>query len=267
MQASPAFVRALVLAVSLLHAHPPAFAQQAPPGETGGAQAPSSLEAGVETDARSRYVFRGLVYSEGPVTQSMAWLSVDGLYLYAWSNVALPVAAGARRLDEVDLGASYAFERGDLTVEPALDLYLYRPPEPTSEDVADPHTAEVSVKVSYAIGGATLFTRHVVDAGSYRGAYFGELGSTYERAISPRTDIGVSVQLGWASARFNREYLGVVRPGLGLVEAGVSLTRKLGRHFYVKPHLEVTTVPDGGLRAHIANPTVRRAGLAFGIVR
>lgn len=267
MQPSPAFMRGLVLALSLFHVHASAFAQQAPPSETGDARAPSSLEAGLETDASSRYVFRGLVYSEGPVTQSTAWLSLGGLSLYAWSNVALPAPAGARRLDEVDLGASYSFGQGDLTVEPALDIYLYRPPERESGDGADPHTAELSVRVSYTIDGATLFTRQIVDAASYRGAYFGELGATYERALSPGWDVAASVRMGWASARFNREYLGVVKPAVGLIEARVSLTRMLGRHFYVKPHLEITTVPDGELRASIVHPTVRRVGLAFGVVR
>jgi hypothetical protein len=225
------------------------------------------VDAGAETDASSLYVFRGLLYSNGPVTQSKAWVSAGGWYLYAWSNVATPPAAHSRRLDEVDIGASYAFTRGPMTIEPAFDCYLYRLSDPEATAGAAARTAEVSLTVSYAKGGVSVSTRQVVDTGSYRGAYFGEVGASYDQAVGSRTEVGVSVRVGWASAQFNREYIGPPHAALGLVGAGVSITRRFGRHFYVKPHAEITTVPDARLRAHLARPTNGVIGLALGMVR
>jgi hypothetical protein len=236
------------LALGLLLAASPAAAQEgSSPPTADGARPVPGVEAGVEIDAVSVYLFRGLVYSHGPVTQSKAWVSAGGLHLYAWSNVAVPPAAQARRLDEVDFGASYAFERGNLTVEPAFDCYLYRLSDPEVE--------------------ATVSTRQVLDAGSYRGAYFGELGASYDRAVSSRVEIGVSAWVGWASSRFNREYIGPEDATLGLVGAGVSVTRTFGRHLYLKPHAEITTVPVASLRAHLDRPTNVVVGLAIGVVR
>jgi hypothetical protein len=106
-----------------------------------------------------------------------------------------------------------------------------------------------------------------VDAGSYRGAYFGEVGASYDQAVGSRTEVGVSVRVGWASSRFNREYIGPHEAALGLVGAGVSITRRIGRHFYVRPHAEITTVPDARLRAHLARPTNGIVGLAVGLVK
>jgi hypothetical protein len=266
MQALPAFMRIPALALALLLPQSPAVAQEVSPSETAGRPAPV-VDAGVETDAGSLYVFRGLVYSNGPVTQSKSWVLTGGLYLYAWSNVAMTPAAHAPRLDEVDVGASYAFERGPVTVEPAFDCYLYRLSDSEAVAGAATRTSEVSVTVSYATGGATVSTRHVVDTGTYRGAYFGELGARYDRAVSARIEIGVSARVGWASSRFNREYIGPEEAALGLVGAGVSITRRFGRRFYVRPHAEVTTVPDASLRAHLARPTNSIVGLALGIVR
>lgn len=260
----PGLPRALALA--LLLAQSPAVAQEVSPPASDGRTAPD-VAAGVETDAGSLYVFRGLVYSNGPVTQSKAWVSTRGLYVYAWSNVAMPPAASARRLDEVDLGVSYAFERGPVTVEPAFDSYLYRLSDLEAATGATAGTAEVSVTVSYAMGGATVYTRQVVDAYSYRGAYFGELGASFDHAVSSRTEIGVSAWVGWASSRFNREYIGPEEAALGLVGAGISITRRFGRHLFVRPHAEMTTIPAASLRAHLARPTNAIVGLAVGIAR
>ena len=267
MLASPGFMRALALVAVLVLVPAAAAAQEASPPATEGARSAPDVEVGVETDAGSVYLFRGLVYSDGPVTQSKAWVSVGGLSLYAWSNVAVPAAPLARSLDEVDLGGSYALERGRLTVEPAIDVYLYRLSEPEAAEGVVARTAEVSVMVSYGMAAATVYTRQVVDAGSYHGAYFGELGASYDRAVTPRTDLGISARVGWASARFNRSYIGPVAAGLELVGAGVSVTRRFGRHLYVRPHAEITTVPRASLRAHLDRPTNGSVGLAVGVVR
>jgi hypothetical protein len=48
------------------------------------------------------------------------------------------------------------------------------------------HTVEVSAAVSDAIGGATIFNTRVIDAVSYRGAYFGAPVASCDRACSPR---------------------------------------------------------------------------------
>jgi MltA-interacting protein MipA len=258
-------MRTAGLALALL-AQSPALAQEVPPPADAGRSAPS-VDAGVETDASSLYLFRGLVYSNGPVTQSKSWVSIAGLNLYAWSNVAMTPAAYARRLDEVDVGASYAFERGPLTVEPAFDCYLYRLSDSQAAAGAVARTAEVSVTVSYATGGATVSTRQALDTGSYGGAYFGELGASYDHSVSSRIEIGVSARVGWASSRFNRKYIGPEEAALGLAGAGVSITRRFGRHFYVRPHAEITTVPDASLRAHLARPTNGIVGVVLGIAR
>jgi hypothetical protein len=261
MRVPRSFTRASGPVLALLLAQSVADAQEvsSPPEE--------DMEVGIETDARSLYLFRGLVYSDGPVTQSTAWVTTGGFSLYAWTNVAVSAAQGARTLDEVDAGASYAIERGDVTIEPAVDVYLYRLSDAEHAQGAQRYTAEVSVAFSYKRAGTTMFTKHVVDAAGYRGAYFGEFGVSHVRRVMPRTELSVSASLGWASPRFNREYIGTEKAGLGLVWAGTSITRPIGPHLYLRPHVEFSVVPDPRLRASLARPTNVSFGLAIGVVR
>ncbi|MBP7775616.1 MAG: hypothetical protein KA371_00630 [Acidobacteria bacterium] len=266
MLASLSFTRTVAVVLALSPLPGPALARQTAL-DTAGADVEPTVELGVDLAFNSRYLFRGMVYSDGPVTQVTAWASTDKLYLYTWSNLALPAAAGAQPLDEIDVGAAYRFKRGAVTVVPAVDLYLYRLSREERAEGSASHTAEASATVAYAAGGAAVFLRHVVDTDSYAGAYFGTLGVRYDRALTSKTGLGAAVSVGWASARYHRAYLERAKPGVSLVAARASATRQLGGGLYLTSHVELTTVPDARLRAYVARPTVIASGLTIGFAR
>jgi len=226
-----------------------------------------SVEAGVETDAASRYLFRGLVFSAGPVTQSKAWVSAGGLDLYAWTNMAWSTPPGARTLDEVDVGAAYTWSRGALAVTPALDVYRYRLSDDERASGIAAGTAEVSLAIAATGRGTTVSSKLVVDAGSYRGARVVQLGVAHGRRVARRTDLEAAVLVGWASAAFNRAYIGPDVAALGLVSIGLSMTHRVGRWIYLRPHVEVSMVPDRRLRDAVARPGNVVLGLAVGVAR
>ena len=255
---------ALALALALVPASPTraqGLAGDAGVGDAGG------MDGGVETDIGSSYLFRGIVYGDGPVAQSTAWLSLSGFSVYVWNNVAVAAPLGSRWLDEVDVGVSYAIERGALTIQPGFDVYLYRLSDAEAADDEPSGTAEASVTVSYTRGAVAVSTRQVLDAASYRGAYFGELNLGYTRGVGADLEIGMTGRIGWASAHFNREYLEVERAAVGLAGAGLSVTRRLGRHAYIRPHVEVTGVPHRALRADRRRSVNTVVGVAFGVAR
>lgn len=254
MVASSSFVRVAVLAGSLAWTQGLVFAQ-------------SAVDAGAEMDINSAYVFRGIVFSEGAVAQTRVWASVHDLTVYAWSNVAFPPAAGVRPLDEVDLGAAYTFRRGNLSVTPALDVYVYRISELQAAAGQVPRTAEVSTTFTYTAAGTDVFVRHVVDALGYAGAYFAQVGVTRSGRIAAGTDLGVEASVGWASARYNRSYVGVRRPGVGLVATRLLATRTLGPRMSVTTHVDLSAVPDARLRVGLPRPTVAAAGITIGVHR
>lgn len=247
----------LIIALLIL-AHTPGFAaaQIAAPDK----DAPSRTASGLETDFNSRYVFRGLTYSRGPVKQSTAWVTFSEITFYAWVNIMLDHEPQRRRFSEIDLGVSYAREWKKLTLEPAVDYYRYRFPPLMKY----PPTGEASVKLSYSIGHARIFTKQIVDIGSYRGAYFGEAGLSHEQKLSRKTTFSAGVILGWASSKFNEAYVRVPKPAFNLIGGEVSFTYTPNSRFYLKPHFELTRVPDSRLRSHLNSPTIGKFGVAIG---
>ncbi len=220
----------------------------------------SEITYGFETDFNSRYVFRGIADSQGPVKQSTAWVTVSGFTFYAWGNFVLSREPQQGEFSELDFGVAYKREWKKLTVEPAFDYYIYRSPAP----VKDPPTGEASLKLSYPIGPARVFTKQIFDVGSYRGAYFGEAGLAYEHKLDRKTTVATTFSLGWASAKFNEAYVGVPRRAFNLVGAEVSLTHAPNHRFYLRPHIEFTRITDGQLRSHLNSPTIGNFGLALG---
>ena len=258
--ASPrVFVQTLSVGLVLLAGRAAAAQGVAPPPA-------ARVEAGLEIDIGSLYLFRGLVYSAGPVTQSKAWASWGGLEVYGWTNVAVPAAPGARTLDVIDTGASFAIERKGVAAVTSLDVYMYRLSGAERASGAPAHTIEASLALSYTRGNTTVAAKQIADAGSYRGARFAQLGASHTRALTPRVDLAVTALVGWASRRFTRAYIGPDLAGLSLVTAGVSVTRHVGR-LYLRPHLEVSVVPGSQRRAALIRPANVSVGLALGVTR
>ncbi len=220
----------------------------------------SKVTYGVETDFNSRYVFRGLAYSQGTVNQSTAWVAVSGFTFYAWGNFVLNREPQHGEFSEIDIGVSYKREWKKLTVEPAFDYYFYRTPAP----VKAPPTGEASLKISYPIGPTSIYAKQIFDIGSYRGAYFGEAGVAYEHKLNRKTTAQTTFGLGWASSKFNEAYVGVPKRAFNLIGAEFSVTYAPNSRFYLRPHFEFTRIADGQLRRYLNSPTIGNFGLALG---
>jgi len=219
-----------------------------------------------ETDFNSRYIWRGIAASEGPVEQSTARVTINGLSVYVWGN--RDIDRGLRRgeFNEIDFGVSYAREWKKLSVEPAFDYYLYC--SPSRAEV--PPTGEASLKLSYSVGRIRVFTKHSFDVSSYRGAYFGEAGLAYERRLGEtgmkrKMIVASAVTLGWASAKFNEANVGASKRALNVAGAKVSLTWTQMRRFYLRPHFEFSHIADRRLRGRLTSPTIGNFGFALGI--
>jgi hypothetical protein len=219
----------------------------------------------IETDFNSRYVYRGIPFSRGPVAQTTASVTISGLTLYTWANLMLGHELHQNQFSEFDFGLSYKKEWRKLAIEPAFDFYWFRSPATAPAVLGVPPTGELSLGASYPIGPVRVFSRHSVDTVSYRGAYFGTAGVSYERTWRRRYTLAGTVTAGWASAKSNNAYAGFHQRGVNITATKVAFTYPLAHGIYLRPHWELTAIPSRQLRTAISSSTVGGFGVAVGV--
>jgi len=202
---------------------------------------------GGEVDSSSRYVWRGLPYSEGAVVWPSAWISGKGFTFSLWVNADHRYRP---RFNEYDVSAAYERTVGRLTVTGTFSRYTYR------EVAGDPgSTSEAVVRAVYSIGPGEAFATSSFDVEKYRGAYYVDFGYAVDRDLSSKSllKLDASVAL-WT--KFAEKY-GVPSDGpLGPATVNVALVQKLTAAFAVRPHVTFTRLLDPGARHALRTPWV-----------
>jgi hypothetical protein len=215
------------------------------------------LTWGLESDYNPRYVWRGLAWTQGAVTQTSLWATAGGTTYSIWANSNMESVDG-RQTDEVDYAVSRECAWRNVTIEPMLQVYTY----PHQQDA--PSTAEADLKFSWPLGPLTAFTTHTLDVHEYRGAYFGDVGLSWQRELGKHAEFETSVSLGWASAKFNETYIGPAKSALNVGSFDLSLTWHARGATYIRPHLGITRILNGELRDAVQDPSIVNLGLAIG---
>jgi hypothetical protein len=218
----------------------------------------SSVTFGAEADFNSRYVWRGIPFSDGAVMQSSVWVSASDFSLTLWNNFVLNHEPNHGQANEYDLTLGYYKEWDKFSIEPSLNYYWY----PNQEEA--PSTGELIVKLAYSINSIELFTTQNVDIKEYPGAYFGDIGVGYSRDLNSVLTLEGSISLGWGSAKFNNTYLEISKTALNVIQGQVSLTYQPENWVYIRPHLAVSTILDSELRQQLDHPTLFYGGIAIG---
>jgi hypothetical protein len=216
------------------------------------------LSFGAELDGNSRYVWRGLALSEGPVLQPSAWVSLAGFTLTPWANFAFREGDARAGFNEVDFTLDYSRDISSLTINPSFSVYLY----PNQSDA--PPTGELALALSYPVGPVSIFTDHSVDLIATPGAYFGDAGLSFESEVVSSLTVEASAYAGWGSARFNEANVDVNRAALNVAGTDVALTWSACGLFYLRPHAALSVILDRELRAAVASPLLIVGGLAVG---
>ena len=218
----------------------------------------SELSFGVELDGNSRYVWRGLALSDGPVLQPSAWGSLAGFTLTPLANFAFREDDAPAGFNELDFTLDYNRDMFSLTVNPSFSVYIY----PGQTDA--PPTGELSLALSYPLGPVSVFTDHSVDLVATPGAYFGDAGLSFESDLTQSLAVEASANAGWGLARFNEANFEVNHAALNAAGADLALTWSLGSLFYLRPHAALSVLLDRELRAAVPNPLLITGGLAIG---
>jgi len=222
--------------------------------------APAALSYGAEADGVSRYVFRGLPFSQGPALQPSAWVGLGGGTLAVWGHVPLTSEDVGYDFYEVDPSLDWAFEFGDLGLDIGAVAYA---------QTGLPFTAEGLVNLSYAVGWASIFLEQAVDVKEAVGSWYAEVGVSSEHEAGPVT-LAPRLAVAFADAAYNDYYIGegpdwspvgLERGAFGL---DLSWYPDWAAGGYLRLHGEGSLLLDGTVRDAVDAPFQVWGGLALG---
>jgi hypothetical protein len=227
------------------------------------AQSTGGWTWGAENDFNSRYLWRGIPYSAGPVMQPYAFVSRAGLTVSCWSNFVLNNEPQRGTFNQAFLTAEYKWERGRWRVEPALQGWYYVGPDGQASS-----TMETALRLSAGAGPVRLTTSQLLDVLDYRGSYLGDAGILWERRLGRGATVSSGVSVVWASGLFNATYAGAARRGGWNSLAWESaVTLPLEHGWYLRPHVEYNRIVSGPLGVALGGRNFVNFGLAAGFER
>jgi hypothetical protein len=165
---------------------------------------------------------------------------------------------GRFSLSSADASLEYALSLDRLKIEPAVSYFYW------SSDEAPRSTVEASLKVSYKLGEFRAVSGNYVDVKTSPGAYFGTLGGEYERLFR-RWGINASLNVGWATADYNKAYLARDIVAVDVVEGGLSVRYSITSILYFTIHAEASTLVALTIQRSVQEPTLVNGGTNLGI--
>jgi hypothetical protein len=223
--------------------------------------AAQSTAAGAETEVVSRYVWRGVPYSDGAVVQPSGWVSLHGLTAGLWSNLVVADRVDRGHFNHLFLTATWRADVQRLSFEPGVQVYHTK----AVGEVGAVTSTEGVVRVSAAAGSFRLFTDHTVDVHTYRGAYIGDAGLIHRASIRPRVELATQFLVSWASARYNSAFVGVPKAAVNYASVGGRMTVGLDKHWSLRPHAEWQPVIDRAIRRALDANGFFTAGVAVSL--
>jgi hypothetical protein len=192
----------------------------------------SSLSVQTEVDLSSRYIWRGLELSKGPVLQPSVDVGFGDFKLNGWFNYELGEMTNIRRWNESTLAGFYRFRLDGWNFETSMIGYMYPSP------LTFPDTAEAELSVSFEVGkGMEVFVSQAVDMAEYGGACYGEAGLKWESTIGESFSLEVTPYFGWATDRFTEAYADVAAGGFHLIGCEAELRWNMGANLSLRPHV------------------------------
>ena len=205
------------------------------------AQSPT---AGADVDVVSRYVWRGVPYSDGAAVQPSVWKSLHAFTLSLWSNLVVADRIDRGRFNHVFVSATYRTDADRFTIEPGVQAYHTK----AFGEVAAVTTGEGVVRVSTGAGPFRIFTNHSVDLHAYRGAYIGDAGLAHRRMVGTRAEVATQFAVSWATARYNSAFLGVPKSAVNYASLGGHVAIRLDDRWSLRPHAELQPIIDAAVR-------------------
>jgi hypothetical protein len=202
---------------------------------------------GVDLAFVNKYVWRGMLITDGPVFQPAATLGYKGASIGVWGNLDLDnVNDNAGEFNEIDLVLDYTHSIKEFSLSGGLIYYDF------------PNTDFNSTLELYVAVGADILLQPCItvyfDVDQVEGIY-GTLGFSHSfgllesETVSLSLDLATSIGLG--STPYVNSYFGVDNSGFTDFYAEGSLPITILNQLTVSPYVGVAMVVDNAMRAQM----------------
>jgi hypothetical protein len=216
----------------------------------------SGLHAGADLDLNSRFLWRGVSLSHGPVLQPAVWASGYGFTATVFANVLLNDEPPQNALSLVIPAITYSYILDRLKVEPGVIYY--------GSTLANESTWEATLDVSWRVAPwFRLVSNQSLDGGKHAGAYRGSIGVEVERDLSSFI-LKAGADIGWATGTFNQAYFGADTGAIDALEGRLAIQHDLSDHLYFVVHVEASALLDSALRQHADQTVLVNGGISLG---
>lgn len=201
---------------------------------------PLRFETSLDATFMSKYVWRGVLLTDDPVSQTALTIAKDGLSLNIWNNMDLrDVNGNDKEVNELDYTLNYSFGVGSLSVSSGMIQYTF----PNTDFDS---TTEVYVGLSSEVIGDTSVTVFQ-DIGAAEGTYV-SLGNGVSIPVGDLSSVDISGSLAWGSSKHNNFYFGEDNGAVTDFLIGVSVPFSIGNYFSAAPSVSYSSIVSHKLR-------------------
>ena len=222
-------------------------------GDSEGANSSASLSLPV----LNKYVWRGLLLTDGPVIQPEVEVTHRGFFVNIWTNLDLDDGNGnEREMNEIDLTFGYSRDLGLASISGGLIHYTF--PSTLLQD-----TTELFASTTFDVLLSPTLTAYLdLDAAS-GGSYWDlGIGHGFEMPGSVPWSVELALDLGWGSSELNELYFGVGEAGFTDIVGGVTVPIDLSHGWTLTPSVAYSAVLGGSLRDSVDEPDNFIAGVS-----
>ncbi len=215
----------------------------------------NQFSIGAAFDLNSRYVWRGLAFSDGPVFQPSLWWGISPVMISIWGNYVIGNEQYRGQFNEIDYSIQTEHSLGSLGVVGNINYYTY------PHQYASPATGEAELILSHSLGSFEMSLTNSLDFIEYPGAYFVSLGLGAPHYICDN-EFYHEFSFGWSSAKFNEVYIGANKSSLLLINYSASSQFDC-RDFVFVPLLNLSYLPAKRFHDFVDNPVLATIGISI----
>ncbi len=216
------------------------------------------LSVAFDTGSFDRYVWRGLILTDGPVFQSSVTVSRGPLSVNVWGNMDLDDANNNQaEFNEIDVTLAYAKTYGPCDLSASVINYNF-------PNTAAGATTELHVGVAFDVPAEPTVAMYY-DVDQAQGAYVTlDVGHSFssEYANPMAWELALGTGIGLGSADYNGLYYGASTASATDFHVGLAFAVKIHDKWTVSQNVIYTTIVGADFRAVIADDDT----VAYGMV-